>query len=72
MHILVGKIIYNDNINERSIDSKEEIQIYQQLFITKLRDIDQTFTRKDELIYEILDSASNHLYQYLELSKSII
>lgn len=34
--------------------------------------MNQTFTRKDELIYEVLDCVSNHLYKYLELSTSII
>lgn len=34
--------------------------------------MNETYTIKEELIYEIIDSASNHLYQYLKLSTSII
>lgn len=71
-YIVVGQSIYEDKINERYTDSEEDIQKYKQLFNTKVNDINKTYTSKDEIIYEIIDSASINLYQYLKLSTSII
>lgn len=71
-YIVVGQSIYEDKINERYTDSEEDIQKYKQLFNTKVKDINKTYTSKDEIIYEIIDSASINLYQYLKLSTSII